>query len=70
VIGGRGAATNSPTARILAIDPSTGRIRSAGSLVVAASDLAAVSDGGAILVAGGRGLAGTRTQVSLLKPAA
>ena len=70
VIGGRGAATNSPTARILAIDPSTGRIRSAGSLTVAASDLAAVSDGGAILVAGGRGLAGTRTQVSLLKPAA
>ena len=54
VIGGRGAATNSPLAQILAIDPSTGRVRSAGRLAVAASDLAAVSDGSAILVAGGR----------------
>ena len=69
VIGGRGAATNSPLAQILAIDPSTGRVRSAGRLAVAVSDLAAVSDGSAILVAGGRALSGTRTQVSLLKPA-
>ena len=69
VIGGRGAATNSPLAQILAIDPSTGRVRSAGRLAVAVLDLAAVSDGSAILVAGGRALSGTRTQVSLLKPA-
>ena len=53
VIGGRGAALDSPTTRVVAIDLTSGRIGSAGVLVSSRSDLAAVRVGGRILLAGG-----------------
>jgi YVTN family beta-propeller protein len=66
VIGGRGAALNSPTARIVAVDPQTRRIRRAGSLSLARSDLAAVALGNRILLAGGRSAQGTESRLSEL----
>jgi hypothetical protein len=54
VIGGRGDALGTPTASILAIDPASGRVRSAGRLPRALSDLTAVSQPGAIELFGGR----------------
>jgi hypothetical protein len=53
VFGGRSAALNGQTRRILAISPS-GAVASAGVLPQALSDLAAVAIGGHILLAGGR----------------
>jgi YVTN family beta-propeller protein len=66
VVGGRGAALDSPTARIVAIDPQTGRVRAAGRLTAPRSDLAAVSLGGRILLVGGHGRAGTEAAISQL----
>ena len=66
VVGGRGAALDSPTARIVAIDVGSRQIRDAGSLASARSDLTAVSIGKRILVAGGRGSAGTESTVGEL----
>jgi hypothetical protein len=54
VIGGRGDALGTPTTSILAIDPASGRVRSAGRLPRALSDLTAVSQPGAIELFGGR----------------
>jgi hypothetical protein len=54
VIGGRGDALGTPTASILAIDSASGRVRSAGRLPRALSDLTAVSQPGAIELFGGR----------------
>ncbi|HSC50307.1 MAG TPA: hypothetical protein VLD16_08600 [Gaiellaceae bacterium] len=68
VIGGRGAALDSPTARIVAVDPTAGRIRAAGALRSPRSDLAAVQVGGHILLAGGRGVGGTEAGISELSP--
>jgi YVTN family beta-propeller protein len=68
VVGGRGAALDSPTTRIVAIDLGSRQIREAGSLTSARSDLTAVSIGNRILVAGGRGPEGTESTVSELTP--
>jgi YVTN family beta-propeller protein len=65
VIGGRGAAVGTPTARIVAIDG--GRIRGAGTLAAPLSDLAAVPAGKALLLAGGRGVGGTVGDLTLLR---
>ena len=69
VIGGRGALLDSPTARIVSIDPVSKRIRAAGSLRVARSDLAAVPIERRILLAGGHAAAGTVASLSELVPA-
>jgi DNA-binding beta-propeller fold protein YncE len=66
IIGGRGAATGSATARIVAIDGRSGRIRPAGRLATPRSDLAAVTLGTRILLAGGRGPTGTESRISEL----
>jgi YVTN family beta-propeller protein len=66
VIGGRAAAVDSPTARIVAIGPRRGRVRTAGSLSAPRSDVAAVTLGDRILLAGGRGAAGTAAGLSEL----
>jgi YVTN family beta-propeller protein len=67
VIGGRGSILDTPTARIVAIDPRTRRIRPAGTLASARSDLAATGVGDGILLAGGRGAAGAEAGLSLLR---
>ena len=66
VIGGRGAAVGSTTARIVAVNVRTHRIRTAGTLAAARSDLAAVSFGSTILLAGGNGATGTLASLSEL----
>jgi DNA-binding beta-propeller fold protein YncE len=69
VIGGRGAAVGTPVGRISAIDPASGRLRPAGTLGQARSDLAAVTVPGGILLAGGRSRAGTASTLTELVPA-
>jgi YVTN family beta-propeller protein len=66
VIGGRGAALGSATARIVAVDLGTGRIARAGALASPRSDLAAVAFGERILLAGGRSRAATEAGLSEL----
>ena len=67
VIGGRGAALGTATARIVAVDARTHRVRGAGSLAAPRSDLAAVAVAGArILLAGGRGRDGALAGLSEL----
>ena len=66
VIGGRGAAVGSTTARIVAVNARTHHIRTAGTLAAARSDLAAVSLGSTILLAGGKGATGTLASLSEL----
>ena len=69
VIGGRGSVVGSATDRIYAIDPSTGRVRDAGTLTEPRSDLAAVSVRGGILLAGRKhGPAGTSSAIGELVP--
>src|SRR5438067_3153287 len=70
VIGGRGATPDTPTARILAVDVDAARhVRSAGTLRTPLSDLAATTiANGRILLAGGRGPAGTVSSLSELVP--
>ena len=68
IIGGRGANVGSPTARIVSIDIASNRVRPAGTLRVARSDLAAAGIGNAILLAGGRSFAGTVSTLSKLVP--
>ena len=68
IIGGRGSALDSPTTRIVSIDVGSRQIREAGALTSARSDLTAVSLGNRVLVAGGRGPAGTESAVSELTP--
>src|SRR5207245_3674844 len=62
VIGGRSAEPNTPTGRIVAIDPGNGRIRVVGHLPHPLSDAAVTTLGRAIVVAGGR----NRTTVGAL----
>ncbi len=69
VIGGRGDTPGFPTSRIVAIDLATHRIRAAGTLGEALSDLAAVATGGKLLVAGGSGRSGTVATLTELVPA-
>jgi hypothetical protein len=59
----------SAVGRISAIDPTNGRLRSAGNLSEPRSDLAAVAVPGGILLAGGRGPAGTSATLGELVPA-
>jgi hypothetical protein len=55
VIGGRGADQGTQTSAILSVDPVSGRVRPAGRLPVALSDVGAATLGGVVMVAGGRG---------------
>jgi YVTN family beta-propeller protein len=68
VIGGRSATLDTPTSRIVAVDPTRRKVVSAGSLASPRSDLAAVSLGSKILLAGGRGPDGTESGLSILAP--
>ena len=68
VIGGRSATVGTPSAAIASVDIRTRRVRVAGRLPAALSDLAAASRPGGIVVAGGRGVAGTVGTVTLLRP--
>ncbi len=70
VIGGRGAIVDSATARVVSVDVAARRVRSAGTLRAARSDLAAVAVGRRILLAGGREAGGTVATLSVLVPAA
>jgi hypothetical protein len=54
VLGGRGEAASDVRAQIYAIDSATGRVRPAGRLPIALSDLQAVARAGRIVVVGGR----------------
>jgi YVTN family beta-propeller protein len=69
VVGGRGATLGSVVDSIVSVDVRTGAIRSAGTLAFARSDLAAVSLGTRILVAGGHDGSGALANVSELVPA-
>lgn len=69
VVGGRGAAVDTPTAAIEAVDPVARRVVAAGSLRSPRSDLAAIADGSRILLGGGRGPGGTVSTLSELVPA-
>jgi YVTN family beta-propeller protein len=68
VIGGRGAATGTPTDQIVAINVVTKRILDGGTLPTPLSDLAAVTIGRNVLVAGGRDLSGTQASLFTLSP--
>jgi YVTN family beta-propeller protein len=68
VIGGRGAALGSVTAAIIAINPRTGRLTNGGRLGVARSDLAAVTVGDTIVVAGGGTAHGVTDAITALAP--
>ena len=69
VIGGRGSLLTSQTARIVALDPTTGHVHEAGSLASPRSDLAAVTVGKRIFLFGGHGPSGTTATISTLVPA-
>jgi YVTN family beta-propeller protein len=66
VLGGRGAAVDSPVSRIVAV-AATG-VHTAGSLPQPLSDLAGVAVQGRVLVAGGHGRAGTVSSLTWLRP--
>jgi YVTN family beta-propeller protein len=68
VLGGRSAALDTPTSRIVAVDPVRRSIRRAGALAEPLSDLAAVRDPRGILIAGGHGPGGTVSSLSELVP--
>ncbi|HVU75986.1 MAG TPA: hypothetical protein VHC67_00290 [Gaiellaceae bacterium] len=68
VVGGRGAALDTPTAAIEAVDPERRKVIPAGALGTARSDLAAVGLPGRILLAGGHETSGTVATVSELLP--
>src|SRR3954467_4198623 len=70
VVGGRGAASGSSTARVVGVDIRDGRIWSAGRLSTRRSDLGAATLGPRIVLAGGSGPAGTESRVSELLPVA
>jgi YVTN family beta-propeller protein len=68
VIGGRSAILNTPTDRIVAVDPATRRVVSAGTLRRPLSDLMAVGTQRGILVAGGKSTSGTVASIVELRP--
>jgi DNA-binding beta-propeller fold protein YncE len=68
VIGGRGAALDSPTARIVADNAAKGTIRTVAALRTPTSDLAAIGLGNRILLVGGRAPAGTVATLAELVP--
>jgi YVTN family beta-propeller protein len=65
VIGGRTATVGTPTARLVAIDIGSGRVRPAGRLPAPLSDAAATTLGHSIVVVGGKSV--RRTEGSLLE---
>ena len=68
VVGGRSATLDTPTARIVAIDAVTGRVRDGGSLATPLSDAMAVTTPAGILVAGGHATSGTVASLTTLAP--
>jgi DNA-binding beta-propeller fold protein YncE len=66
VLGGRGAAAESRTARVVGVDMRSRRVWGAGRLAAPRSDLAAATLAGRIVLAGGRGTAGTEPTISEL----
>ncbi len=70
VIGGRGAALGSAVNRIVSVSIGSRRIAVAGALHSPLSDLASVSLGGRIRVAGGSGAGGTVATIGILRPTA
>ena len=58
IIGGRSSSLTGQTRDVLAVDPRTGKVSSAGRLPYALSDAAAVTAGQRILVLGGRDAGG------------
>ena len=69
VIGGRGNTSGTPTSRLVAVDPATGRIRAAGSLGLALSDLVAAPSRTGIRTYGGRTATATFGGMRALVPA-
>ena len=70
IVGGRGAQVGTPTAAVELVDPRTGHVVSGGRLRTARSDLAAVTVGGRIELAGGATRAGVTAAVGWLVPRA
>ena len=68
VIGGQRVLGGDQTTAILAIDPSTGRVRIAGRLHTPLSDAMAASTGGSVTVAGGDSGAGAQQSIIRLTP--
>ena len=66
IIGGRGGALDTPTGRIVAVDPQRRTIRTVGALRVPLSDETAVSAAGSVIVFGGRSTAGTVADITTL----
>jgi YVTN family beta-propeller protein len=66
VIGGRGAALDSQTARIVSINPTSGITRTVARLRTPTSDLAAVSVGSHVLLVGGETRSGTVATIAEL----
>ena len=68
LVGGRGDLVTDRTADVLAIDPTTGKVRRAGILPQPLSDAAVVSLPGRLIVAGGATDAGIQASVGELVP--
>jgi YVTN family beta-propeller protein len=68
VIGGRGASLDTPTGRIVAVDPAKRRAHVVGTLPRPLSDLAAIGLGTSILLAGGHSATGTVASLTELAP--
>lgn len=68
LVGGRRDLVTERTAQVLAIDPSSGRVRRAGTLPQPLSDAAVVTLPGALIVAGGATDSGTQAAVGELVP--
>jgi YVTN family beta-propeller protein len=68
VIGGRGTNLDTPTNRVIGIRVAPAKVWSAGSLSTPRSDLAAISLGSRILLAGGHGVGTTLSTLSELMP--
>ncbi len=68
LVGGRGDALTSQTARVWSINPQSGAVRAAGHLPQPLSDTGVLTVGGAIIVAGGLSPSGTVAGVGELVP--
>jgi YVTN family beta-propeller protein len=68
VVGGRSATLDTPTARIVAVDVRTGRVRVGGTLQTPLSDTSAVSTKAGVLLAGGHAPTGTSAALTELAP--
>jgi DNA-binding beta-propeller fold protein YncE len=68
VVGGRSATLDTPTTRIVAVDPDAKTVRNAGALDAALSDTSAVARANDILLSGGHAAAGTVDALTALSP--